>query len=135
MEDNMGPADPTTKAKTSTTNGMGDNMGPADPTTKAKESTTTNGMEDNMGPADPTTKAKTSGTTTTTGMDSNMDTTTTTTGMDSNMDTTKPDKTACKVQKYKGDGNCDDGNNNAGCHFDGGDCCAKSMGGPVKKDY
>ena len=27
---------------------------------------------------------------------------------------------ACQVIKYAGDGNCDDGNNNAGCRFDGG---------------
>ena len=26
---------------------------------------------------------------------------------------------------------CDDGNNNIGCHFDGGDCCGKN----VKKNY
>ena len=32
---------------------------------------------------------------------------------------------ACQYLKYKGDGNCDDGNNNAGCSFDGGPCfCA-----------
>merc|ERR550537_1302857 len=37
--------------------------------------------------------------------------------------------------EYKGDGNCDDDNNNAGCQFDGGDCCAKSLGKPVQKDY
>ena len=42
---------------------------------------------------------------------------------------------ACKEYKYKGDGNCDDGNNNAGCEFDGGDCCAKSVGGTVQKYY
>ena len=24
---------------------------------------------------------------------------------------------------YQGDGYCDDSNNNAGCDFDGGDCC------------
>merc|ERR1712217_853346 len=41
----------------------------------------------------------------------------------------------CGAEAYKGDGNCDDENNNAGCDFDGGDCCAKSLGGPVKKDY
>merc|ERR1712000_572454 len=33
----------------------------------------------------------------------------------------------CKNSKYKGDGNCDDGNNNEGCAFDGGDCCAKTV--------
>ena len=41
----------------------------------------------------------------------------------------------CGQEKYKGDGNCDDDNNNAGCDFDGGDCCEKSVGGPVKKIY
>merc|ERR1712000_769333 len=33
----------------------------------------------------------------------------------------------CKNDNYKGDGNCDDGNNVAGCDYDGGDCCAKSV--------
>merc|ERR1712032_639421 len=46
-----------------------------------------------------------------------------------------PKGPACGQKQYKGDGNCDDDNNNAGCAFDGGDCCAKSLGGPVKKDY
>merc|ERR1712032_1294386 len=46
-----------------------------------------------------------------------------------------PKGPACGQKEYKGDGNCDDGNNNVDCHFDGGDCCAKSLGGPVKKDY
>jgi len=42
----------------------------------------------------------------------------------------------CGNYKYKGDGNCDDENNNADCEFDGGDCCAKSVeGGQVKTDY
>merc|ERR1712151_406231 len=41
----------------------------------------------------------------------------------------------CKNEKYKGDGNCDDGNNNGGCEFDGGDCCAQSLGGAVNKKY
>merc|ERR1712224_694361 len=47
----------------------------------------------------------------------------------------KPKPPACGQAQYKGDGNCDDDNNNAGCDFDGGDCCKKSLGGPVKKDY
>merc|ERR1711959_189466 len=34
-----------------------------------------------------------------------------------------------------GDGNCDDDNNNCGCAYDGGDCCAKSLGGKVKTTY
>ena len=29
----------------------------------------------------------------------------------------------CEYPEDKGDGNCDDGNNNAGCNYDGGDCC------------
>lgn len=32
----------------------------------------------------------------------------------------------CKSPSYKGDGFCDDGNNNCGCKYDGGDCCGKS---------
>merc|ERR1712037_982092 len=45
-------------------------------------------------------------------------------------------KSTCGVTKYKGDGNCDDENNNKGCAYDGGDCCAKTVkGGQVKKDY
>merc|ERR1711937_183813 len=47
----------------------------------------------------------------------------------------QPPAPVCGQPKYKGDGNCDDENNNAGCDFDGGDCCAKSLGGPVKRDY
>ena len=43
---------------------------------------------------------------------------------------------SCGSAEYKGDGNCDDNNNNKGCEFDGGDCCDKSVkGGKVKKDY
>lgn len=30
---------------------------------------------------------------------------------------------SCAQPTYKGDGNCDDDNNTAGCDFDGGDCC------------
>ena len=45
-------------------------------------------------------------------------------------------KSTCGAPKYKGDGNCDDENNNKGCGYDGGDCCAKTVkGGKVKKDY
>ena len=45
-------------------------------------------------------------------------------------------KPACGSPKYKGDGNCDDNNNNKGCGYDGGDCCAKTVkGGKVQKDY
>merc|ERR1712097_107435 len=37
----------------------------------------------------------------------------------------------CGSAAFKGDGNCDDENNNAGCSFDGGDCC----GSNVKKEF
>merc|ERR1712032_407750 len=43
----------------------------------------------------------------------------------------KSAKKGCGLVKYKGDGNCDDENNNAGCNWDGGDCC----GDKVKKTY
>ena len=33
----------------------------------------------------------------------------------------------CEKPQYQGDGNCDDINNVAGCDYDGGDCCAKSV--------
>merc|ERR1712048_931675 len=32
-------------------------------------------------------------------------------------------KGTCGQEKWKGDKNCDDENNNAGCNWDGGDCC------------
>merc|ERR1711959_871821 len=38
----------------------------------------------------------------------------------------KPGK-GCGIAAFKGDGNCDDDNNNAGCEFDGGDCCGASV--------
>ena len=31
------------------------------------------------------------------------------------------------IVSYIGDGYCDDENNNAGCHFDGGDCCGVNV--------
>ena len=31
---------------------------------------------------------------------------------------------SCGSYQWKGDGACDDQNNNAGCDWDGGDCCA-----------
>merc|ERR1711907_624378 len=34
----------------------------------------------------------------------------------------------CEIHAWKGDGKCDDGNNNCGCGWDGGDCCGKSGG-------
>ena len=39
----------------------------------------------------------------------------------------------CGLPKYKGDGNCDDDNNNEACDYDGGDCCAKTVKGGVVK--
>lgn len=41
----------------------------------------------------------------------------------------------CKLPNYKGDGNCDDENNNCGCAYDGGDCCAKSLKKKVNTQY
>jgi len=38
---------------------------------------------------------------------------------------------SCKYKQYKGDNYCDDGNNNCGCDYDGGDCC----GSNVNKKY
>jgi len=40
-------------------------------------------------------------------------------------------KDTCGLPEYKGDGNCDDKNNNCGCEYDGGDCCGPN----VKKSY
>merc|ERR1712151_1076360 len=36
-------------------------------------------------------------------------------------------KPACGSPQYKGDGNCDDENNNKACAFDGGDCCGTQV--------
>jgi hypothetical protein len=45
-------------------------------------------------------------------------------------------KGSCKSKDYVGDGNCDDENNNCGCKYDGGDCCAGSVkGGKVTTTY
>merc|ERR1712139_24194 len=45
-------------------------------------------------------------------------------------------KGTCGAAQYKGDGNCDDANNNCGCGYDGGDCCAGSVkGGKVTTAY
>merc|ERR1712048_243844 len=42
----------------------------------------------------------------------------------------------CGAANYKGDGNCDDENNNCGCEYDGGDCCKETVeGGTVKTAY
>ena len=40
-------------------------------------------------------------------------------------------KPTCGSPSYKGDGVCDDNNNNKGCDYDGGDCC----GAQVNKKY
>ena len=37
----------------------------------------------------------------------------------------------CIVPSWRGDNYCDDGNNNEGCGYDGGDCC----GSNVNKTY
>ena len=43
---------------------------------------------------------------------------------------------ACEKPGYKGDGRCDDVNNNEACAYDGGDCCPKSVkGGTIKTKY
>merc|ERR1739848_276220 len=57
--------------------------------------------------------------------------------------TTSPSNTSysgnqsrCGSDHYEGDGDCDDENNNAGCDWDGGDCCAStSRRGYVYKRY
>ena len=33
----------------------------------------------------------------------------------------------CVFPDFQGDGACDDENNNAGCNFDGGDCCGRNV--------
>merc|ERR1712000_274900 len=46
------------------------------------------------------------------------------------------DGSKCKNDKWKGDGNCDDKNNNCGCAYDGGDCCiSTNKNGEVNKNY
>merc|ERR1719203_860685 len=42
-----------------------------------------------------------------------------------------PSLPKCGNPMYKGDGVCDDDNNNEGCDWDGGDCCLAI----VKKDH
>merc|ERR1712203_207918 len=44
-------------------------------------------------------------------------------------------KNKCGSANYKGDGNCDDENNNCGCDYDGGDCCAKTLKKAVSKKF
>merc|ERR1712187_985086 len=42
----------------------------------------------------------------------------------------------CGNVDWKGDGNCDDVNNNGGCEYDGGDCCATTVkGGIVERKF
>ena len=41
--------------------------------------------------------------------------------------TTESPVSGCANPKWKGDSFCDDGNNNAGCSFDGGDCCGNNV--------
>ena len=48
--------------------------------------------------------------------------------------TTSKSKKTCGAPSYVGDGNCDDNNNNKGCGYDGGDCCAKSVQGGKVQD-
>merc|ERR1719158_1936634 len=38
-----------------------------------------------------------------------------------------PPSDACGYPQWKGDNYCDDGNNNAGCEWDGGDCCGDDV--------
>ena len=38
------------------------------------------------------------------------------------------DQDSCDNEWFVGDLQCDDGNNNEACHFDGGDCCLGSVG-------
>ncbi len=37
----------------------------------------------------------------------------------------------CGQPHFKGDNVCDDGNNNEGCSYDGGDCCADEVEGGI----
>jgi len=41
----------------------------------------------------------------------------------------------CPIEKFKGDGVCDDHNNIPGCNWDGGDCCKKTNGGHGDKQF
>ena len=43
------------------------------------------------------------------------------------------EKSACAIPSWQGDDYCDDINNNAGCNWDGGDCCAPHT--PRWNDY
>ena len=41
--------------------------------------------------------------------------------------TSSPSSSGCGSLNWKGDGWCDDENNNAGCEYDGGDCCGENV--------
>merc|ERR1712032_1703558 len=49
--------------------------------------------------------------------------------------TLKNCKGHCAKPNYKGDGYCDEGNNNCGCAFDGGDCCGKTFAGKHQSSH
>ena len=42
-------------------------------------------------------------------------------------DPLNPNQSGCGNSSWKGDGSCDDENNNEGCDFDGGDCCGSNV--------
>ena len=48
--------------------------------------------------------------------------------------TTESPVSGCANPKWKGDSFCDDGNNNAACQFDGGDCCNQQGAGGIPWD-
>merc|ERR1712223_706377 len=41
-------------------------------------------------------------------------------------DSKPPPEESCELPIFEGDGYCDDGNNNKGCNYDGGDCCTST---------
>ncbi len=41
------------------------------------------------------------------------------------------DNSSCGLPSFKGDKYCDDENNNKGCSYDGGDCCADEVKGGI----
>merc|ERR1711981_671476 len=48
----------------------------------------------------------------------------------------EPPVEPCGSPNWKGDGRCDDQNNNAGCEYDGGDCCPLTVpNGEVKTNH
>ena len=44
-----------------------------------------------------------------------------------NPTTSNPPSSGCENNDWVGDNYCDDGNNNAGCNYDGGDCCVQRV--------